>query len=123
MSSMNGARALARSKMNSGSSCLMIGPRELATVIGKLESLGLHAGKLGDDRRARVNSTLVLLDRETLEFKTLILTALSYSKESGISIFSPLGSALLGCLPGHTITIPGYGTGYRFLVSSVSHAD
>lgn len=123
MSSIIGARSHVRGKMIRGSSCLMIGPRELATVIGKLETLGLDGGFLNNDRRARINSTIVLLDRETLEFKTLTLTALSQSKGSEISIFSPLGCALLACRSGHTLTIPGYGSGYRFLVSSVEHAE
>lgn len=123
MSSVIGARAHVRGKKIRGSSCLMIGPRELATVVGKLESLGLGGGKVVEDPRARINSTIVLLDRETLEFKTLTLTAHSYSEESKISIFSPLGCALLACLPGHSLTIPGYGSGYRFLVSSVKHPE
>ncbi|WP_149334002.1 GreA/GreB family elongation factor [Halopseudomonas laoshanensis] len=123
MSSIIGARSHVRAKMIRGSSCLMIGPRELATVIGKLETLGLDGGCVNNDPRARINSTIVLLDRETLEFQTLTLTAQSYSKGSTISIFSPLGCALLACLPGHSLTIPGYASGYRFLVSSVKHRE
>ncbi|MEH6499824.1 MAG: hypothetical protein V7751_10595 [Pseudoalteromonas distincta] len=123
MSSVIGARAHVRGKNISGSTCLMIGPRELATVVGKLESLGLDGAKALNDPRARINSTVVLLDRETLEFQTLTLTAKNYSRGSQISIFSPLGCALLACLPGHSLTIPGYGSGYKFLVSSVKHPE
>jgi len=121
MSFIIGANASARGRAIKGASCLMIGPRELATVIGKLESLSSDGKKAFNDRRARINSTVVLLDREALEFQTLTLTAQSYSKGSVVSIFSPLGCALLGCLPGHSLTIPGYGSGYRFIVSSVVH--
>lgn len=124
MSSISGVRARVRgNEMTKGSACLMIGPRELASVIGKLELLGRDEARIDNDPRARVNSTIVLLDRETLEFSTLTLTAQSYSTASKVSIFSPLGSALLACLPGHTLSIPGYGSVYRFLVSSVSPAD
>jgi transcription elongation GreA/GreB family factor len=100
----------------------MIGPHELAAVIGKLDSLCLDGRMFNDDLRARVNSTIVLLDKGNLEFYTVKLTV-ENSKKTDVSIFSPLGSVLLACQPGQALNIPGYGSGYRLLVSSVSHAD
>ena len=123
MSSVIGARAHVRGKNISGSTCLMIGPRELATVVGKMESHGLVGANALNNLRVRINRNVVLLDRETLEFQTLTLTAKNYSRGSQISICSPLGCALLACLPGHSLTIPGYGSGYKFLVSSVKHPE
>lgn len=122
MTSILGVRANVREKTIMGSSSLMIGPRELATVIGKLEALDMEAGRKADESRARINSSVVLLDREALEFRTLTLVAQRPGKESEVSIFSPLGCALLGCRPGDTLTLPGYGSGYRFIVSSVRQA-
>ncbi len=99
-----------------------IGPRELATVVGKLDLLGRAPGQAADDHRARLGSSLLLLDMENLEYCEVTLSASSCCRLPMVSVFSPLGSTLLCAKPGTTITLPAF-NGPRFLVVKVTQPD
>ncbi|MEH6389822.1 GreA/GreB family elongation factor [Pseudomonas profundi] len=98
----------------------MIGPRELAMVVGKLDQLD-HDGLRGLARKARIGSELKLLDMENDSFLEIKLTGHgeSEARENRISIFSPIGSVLLCAEPGQVLSIPSYCGGYRLLVVEV----
>ena len=78
----------------------MIGPHELASVIGKLE----------------------LLDLQTQELVRLRLTERRLRRDE-VSIFSPLGARLLAARTGDVVSPRGVGRGYRLLLVAVAPAQ
>ena len=92
-----------------------IGPRELASVIGKLELLERDRTAL----RARVGSELLLLDMNTQDLVELRLTERGCSASAHVSIFSPLGARLLASRPGDLLSLGGFSGGYRLLLVRV----
>ena len=98
----------------------MIGPRELAMVVSKLDQLD-HDRPRGLASKARIGSKLKLLDMENDSFLDVELTGHGESdaQENRISIFSPVGSVLLCTEPGQVLSIPSYCGGYRLLVVEV----
>ncbi|QJD58741.1 GreA/GreB family elongation factor [Pseudomonas sp. gcc21] len=98
----------------------MIGPRELAMVIGKLDQLD-HDRPGSLQRKAQIGSQLKLLDMENDSFLEVELTGHGESDAGGgrISIFSPVGSVLLCSEPGQVVSLPSYCGGFRLLVVEV----
>ena len=92
----------------------MIGPHELASVIGKLELLA----RVGSDDRARLGSELELLDLQSQELLRLRLVD-RRRRSTEVSIFSPLGARLLAARPGEVVSPRCVGRGYRLLVVAV----
>lgn len=100
----------------------LLGPRNLTMVIGKLDQLE-RCHSIGNiAQRATVGSTLKLLDLEAdnlLEL-TLIAHGQTGREPHAASIFSPLGSVLLGAEPGEVVSLQSYARDCRYLVISVS---
>ncbi|WP_298184803.1 GreA/GreB family elongation factor [uncultured Pseudomonas sp.] len=103
----------------------LIGPRDLTTLIGKLDRIERFrsSGKIA--QVATVGSTLKLLDLEADSIAELTLVANSQSSHETheVSIFSPLGSALLGAVSGEVISLQNFARGCRYLVLSVADSD
>lgn len=103
----------------------LIGPRNLTTLIGKLDRIERYRLSGNIAQVATVDSTVKLLDLEGDSTAELTLVASSQSSPSAyeVSIFSPLGSALLGAVPGEVISLHNYARGCRYLVMSVADAN
>lgn len=117
------ARGLMRRISDGTTNWSMIGPQELATVIGKLDRLKHNRLKDEYDGHARPGSLLTLLDLSDDCLIQVQLTVHSRSdvQRNEVSIFSPLGCALLSTAAGAVVSVPGFSSGYRFLVIDVSH--
>lgn len=96
----------------------MIGPHELASVIGKLELLARETGC----ERAGLGCVLELLDLQTQELVRLRLTERRLRRDQ-VSIFSPLGARLLAARAGDVVSPRGVGRGYRLLLVAVAPAQ
>lgn len=103
----------------------MIGPRDLTTVIGKLDRLERNRSTGKTARLATVGSTLKMLDLESDSFIKITLIACSQSSREDleVSIFSPLGSVLLGTEAGEVISMQSYARDCRYLVISITNSD
>tara|TARA_R110000868_G_scaffold1683_7_gene13548 strand:+ start:264 stop:635 length:372 start_codon:yes stop_codon:yes gene_type:complete len=105
----------------------LIGPRDLSTLIGKLDRIERLRSTGHIAQVASIGSKLKLLDLEVDNMAELTLVASSQSspKTHEVSIFSPLGSMLLGAVPGEVVSLQNYARGCRYLVISVadSHAE
>lgn len=103
----------------------LIGPRDLTTLIGKLDRIERYRANGKITQVATVGSTLKLLDLEADSVAELTLVANSQSSHEAheVSIFSPLGSVLLGAVSGEVISLQNYARGCRYLVLSVMDSD
>lgn len=101
--------------------CLPPGPVELARLVAALDTL---LGERDDDEapRARPGRSIHLLDLDSGDTRCLALT-LPGQDDPGrgrISLFSPLGAALLGARAGDVVEARAFGWRERACVLSIS---
>lgn len=103
----------------------LIGPRNLTALIGKLDRIERYRASGNIAHVASVGSRLKLLDLEADCIAELTLVANSQSSPEAyeVSIFSPLGSVLLGAVAGEVISLQNYARGCRYLVISVADSN
>lgn len=103
----------------------LIGPRDLTALIGKLDRIERLRSTGHLAQVASIGSTLKLLDLEADSMAELTLVASSQSSPEihEVSIFSPLGSALLGAVSGEVISLQNYARGCRYLVINVTDSN
>lgn len=102
---------------------LSLGPRELASILAKLEDLDRTESKPADrdSDRVRIGSRVRLLDlQDNSEAEIeLVLPVDSAPPDGRISIFSPLGASILGLAPAEYAEVCFLGRPLHFLVLEV----
>ena len=98
------------------------GPRDLASILAKLESLeACDAGPEACPGRVRIGSRVRLLDLQDNSDAEIevVLPADSAPRNGRISVFSPLGASILGLAPAEYAEVRFLGRPLRFLVLEV----